>query len=304
MEENNVTEGLEKSMGEWNRIAEIVRQEGYSDVELQAILRELYNLLEGDLSIPCERELLFRAINRALRMLKVKVEEQGKKEGTKILLETLRYLLHREFFNVDALNLLLRELKVPYHYVLNENTPLQRGVFKSGYIKEHKEKMKFDRIFISHSSKDREIANAFVGLLEDIGLGVDEIFYSSLTEYGVSLGENIVDTIKRELSNKKVHVVFLLSQNYYDSVICLNEMGAAWVMQHTYTSILLPGYEYKNIQGAIDAGRIGIKLDSNQAELRDRLVEFRNQIQNEFALASLDERKWNRKLDEFFERIQ
>ena len=290
-------------MGEWNRIAEIVRQEGYSDVELQTILRELYNLLESDLSIPCERELLIRAINRSLRMLKVKVEEKGKKEGTKFLLEALRYLLHEDFFDVDALNLLLKEIKVPYHYVLNKDTPLKKGIFKLGYVRECKEKMKYDRIFISHSSKDREITNAFVELLEDIGLGVDEIFYSSLAEYGVSLGENIVDAIKRELSNKKVHVVFLLSQNYYDSVICLNEMGAAWVMQHTYTSLLLPGYEYKNIKGAIDAGCIGIKLDGDQSELRDRLIEFRNQIQKEFCLAPLDERKWNRKLDNFVERV-
>lgn len=289
-------------MGEWNKIAALIRQKNYTDADLKNILRCWYSLLNEDLSIPNEREVLYRATNRALRMLKEKTE----KEGDSVLLETLRYLLHKDLFDSDCLNQFLKEIEVRYHYVSKKGTPLQNGEFKSGYKKERKNKMnnKYDHLFISHSSEDHGIANAFVELLEDIGLGVDDMFYSSLAEYGVSLGENIVDVIKRKLSNKKVHVVFMLSQNYYGSVMCLNEMGAAWVMQHTYTSILLPGYEYKEIKGAIDAGQIGIKLDGDQTELKARMVEFRNKIQEEFLLPPMDENRWNRKLDNFLTKIK
>lgn len=121
---------------------------------------------------------------------------------------------------------------------------------------------------------------------------------------GYPWGENIVDTIKNRLFGKKVHVIFMLSQNYYTSVMCLNEMGAAWILQHTYTSILLPGYEYRNIKGAIDAGKVGIKLDGDPAELRARLIQLRNQIQKEFRLPPMDEITWNRKLDYFMNCIK
>lgn len=163
---------------------------------------------------------------------------------------------------------------------------------------------KFDCLFISHSCEDRKISDAFVEFMESIGLSQNQIFYSSMPEHGIPLGENIVDAIKSKLFGKKVHVIFMLSQNYYTSVMCLNEMGAAWILQHTYTSILLPGYEYRNIKGAIDAGKIGIKLDGDPAELRARLIQFRSQIQEEFCLPPIDEITWNRKLDNFMNYIK
>ena len=55
----------------------------------------------------------------------------------------------------------------------------------------------------------------------------------------------------------------MLSDNYYKSPACLNEMGAAWVLKKEYRSILLPGFDYKEIEGAINPRKIGIKLDDD-----------------------------------------
>lgn len=289
-------------MEPWNKIVVLLHQKGYQNIDLKIILRRWCKLLGNNMMIPNEQDKIYRTINNVLRMLKAKVNQ----EGQGVFLELLRCLLHEEYFDVDELNQLLLDIQLPYHYTLNENTVLQNGVFKPGYKKGGGESMEreYDRIFISHSYEDRNTADAFVELLEDIGLGVDEIFYSSLTEYGVSLGKNIADTIKREFIDKKVFVVFMLSQNYYNSIMCLNEMGAAWVMQHDYSSIILPGYEYQDIKGAIDAGRIGIKLDGARMEVKARLIEFRDQMQKGFCLPKLDERIWNRKVEDFLKKVK
>ncbi len=288
-------------MDVWNRIVELLSQKNYSAADLKIILRRWQKILGNNTQIPNEPDRIYKAMTNALRLLKT---NEGK-NGEAHIPEILRCLLHEKHFSVSELNKVLKEFHLPYQYVLSGETSLQNGVFRQKQENLGREVMQrqYDRLFISHSYEDRNIIEAFVELLEDIGLGSNEIFYSSLPEYGVSLDENIADAIKREFTDKKVYTVFMLSQNYYNSVMCLNEMGAVWVMQHAYSSILLPGYEFKEIRGAIDAGRIGIKLDGERSEVRSRLIEFRDRIQNDFCLQKLDERVWNRKLDKFFSKI-
>lgn len=288
-------------MNVWSRIASVIPEKGYSEADLKAILRGWSSLLNDNYGVPDGRDALHTLINHTLQKLKLKSE----KEEETILLETLRCMLHKEYFPADDLNQFMKEAGVRYHYVIKKNMRLQEGDFKAGYRKERKRKMEeFDCLFISHAYADHEIVDLFVEFLTNMGLKNEQIFYSSLPEYGVLLGENIADTIQKRLSNKKVHVIFMLSQNYYDSHMCLNEMGAAWVLQHTYTSILLPGFAYEKINGAIKAGNIGMKLDEDQGNLKVRLVQLRKQLQREFALPEMDEITWTRKMENFLNRIK
>lgn len=287
-------------MDAWEKLALIIPQKNYSDADLKLILRGWRNLLNDCFEIPDERKTLYQVIYYTLQKLKSKSGENT------VLLEALRYMLHKEHFGKDELNLFLAESSVQYHYVLKKNQPLQNGEFKSGYKKERRQKMneKFDCVFISHAYADREINNLFVDLLEDIGLKKEQIFYSSLPEYGVVLGDNIADAIRIKLSSKKVHMIYMLSKNYYKSVMCLNEMGAAWILQHTYTAVLLPGFKYRKIEGAVDPGNLGMKLDGDEGELKGRLIHLRNQLQQEFCLPSMDEMIWNRKVDNFLSAVR
>lgn len=159
------------------------------------------------------------------------------------------------------------------------------------------------KLFISHSSLDKEYVKSFIELLEDIGLDERQIFCSSLPEYGVKLDSDIYQTLKEEFQKYELHVVFLLSENYYTSAACLNEMGAAWVLQKKYTTILLPGFEYKQVKGAVDPRRISIKLDGDMDELKARLGELNKNLTEEFSLPTMGAAKWERKRNEFLENI-
>lgn len=157
------------------------------------------------------------------------------------------------------------------------------------------------KLFISHSNDDLKYVKYFVELLEDIGLGEDDLFCSSLREYGVPLNEDIYEYLKRQFKNNDLIVIFMLSNNYYSSVACLNEMGAAWILQSDYYSILLPGFDFNKIKGAINPNRISIKLDNE--ELSPFLNDLKCDLCSKFSI-KINDNKWERVRNTFIDKIR
>lgn len=93
------------------------------------------------------------------------------------------------------------------------------------------------------------------------------------------------------------------SENYYQSVASLNEMGAAWVLLNKYTSILLPGFNYSEINGAIDPRDIALKLDADEDEVNQRLLELCDMLSDEFQLNRIALPKWERIRSRFKDAI-
>lgn len=153
-------------------------------------------------------------------------------------------------------------------------------------------------IFISHSSIDIDYVNSFVELLEDIGFkGRSMIFCSSVSGYGIPKGKHIYEYLKEQF-NKELHVIYLLSENYYNSPACLNEMGATWVKSMHHTAILTPGFKYSQIRGAIDASRIWINMND-----KDRITELKDELLGEFELEDLNANYWERKREKFINNV-
>lgn len=159
------------------------------------------------------------------------------------------------------------------------------------------------RIFISHSSKDEKYVSCLVRLLDNIGLREEHIFCSSIPGYGIKLGDDIYDHLKKEFQEHNLHVIFVLSDHYYDSAACLNEMGASWVLQKKYTSILLPDFEFKNIKGAINPYKIGLRLANDSLDVKEKLGHLKNEIINEFKLSSISDIRWEEMRDSFIKSI-
>jgi hypothetical protein len=95
------------------------------------------------------------------------------------------------------------------------------------------------KIFISHSSKDAPIVKKFIDHVLKLGLGItnEEIFCTSADGIGVKSGEDFKKRIYEELKNAKM-VIQILTKNYRTSEICLNEMGAAWVLSSLVVPII------------------------------------------------------------------
>lgn len=163
----------------------------------------------------------------------------------------------------------------------------------SGTIEEEKKsKMK---IFISHSSEDKEYGDILLELLRGLGLNRDEIIYTSNDLYGIPLGKKIYYYL-RENIDTDVHIIFLLSDNYFQSVACMNEMGATWLAQKEYTVIGIPGFNFtcKSFQDCcIDSKEMGLIMDNYI-----RITEFKGIIESEFG-KRIDDLEWQALLEKY-----
>ena len=106
------------------------------------------------------------------------------------------------------------------------------------------------RYFISHCVKDKVYATCVMELLEAMGVHSDDIFCCSADGNGIPIGEDWKSYLHKEL-NDNTFVIFLLSENFYKSPVCLCEMGAAWIMTKEHAPILIPPAGYHNLQGVI-----------------------------------------------------
>ena len=137
-------------------------------------------------------------------------------------------------------------------------------------------------LFISHSSADETIVAGLVEMLRTIGFNNKNLFCSSVPGYDIPEGEDIYDFLQAKLIGYDLFVVFVLSESYYKSAACLNEMGAAWVLKANYSTIILPGFQIPDIKGAVNPRKMAIVLEDAKRvrgklnQLKDRLIEFFN----------------------------
>lgn len=147
------------------------------------------------------------------------------------------------------------------------------------------------KIFISHSSEDKQICTAFVELLETIGIPEDKILYTSSSRHGIPGDYNIFEYLRKNLS-QEITVFYMLSDNYYRSAYCLNEMGATWITQNNFSIFLLPNFDGE-IKGVIDKNKKGYKL-SDSIEL----ISLKNRLQQQFN-CTVSEYKWEEAKNKF-----
>lgn len=122
----------------------------------------------------------------------------------------------------------------------------------------------YNKIFISHSSKDQSIIDSFVERILRLSCGYDlsEIVYTSKQMTGVEPGEHILSFIKENILTSGL-VLFMISQNYKRSEVCLNEMGVAWALDKRIVPILLPDTSFNDI-GWLTSLNKAIKINDNE----------------------------------------
>lgn len=156
-------------------------------------------------------------------------------------------------------------------------------------------------IFISHASKDKEIADALVDIILQgaLSVSIDKIFCVSTDGTKIKSGADWRDSIKGSLLSAKINFL-IITPNYKESEVCLNEMGAAWVMG----AIVLP-----MIVDPINYRTVGIIQEPNQIEkLLDEksLDRIRDIVQEKLEIPStqIKSDRWTMKKKEFLIRVK
>ena len=139
------------------------------------------------------------------------------------------------------------------------------------------------KIFITHSSNDAEYGELLVELLRNLGLKENKIIFTSNIAFGIPVGQNIFHWLKSQIAEKPF-VIYLLSENYYKSIACLNEMGAAWMIENEHAAIFTPEFniaskEFQN--GALDPREIGFRINDEE-----RIHSFISLLSNHFEISN------------------
>ncbi|MBR4319721.1 MAG: hypothetical protein IKP69_06700 [Oscillospiraceae bacterium] len=190
------------------------------------------------------------------------------------------------------------------HYTLNQNEAqiiletivrLKHELFPDNY----------EKIFISHREKDKEQVHAFMELLHVIGIplpldgGESVIFCSSHPEAYIQNGNLIDEEVKKQFHNHK-HTFYILwyTDNYFESQPCLNEAGAVWVMNKKYQEITSPNFSRAKISSLLDTQKLSFCSSD-----KNRLNDFKKQIENMFSLPSINQNSWEMARDNFINKM-
>lgn len=171
------------------------------------------------------------------------------------------------------------------------------SIYSSGNVNEFSNK-RGKKIFISHSSKDRDIVEKFLDhiLLLGIGLPTEDIFCTSIEDLAIKNGEDIRNHIHINIQNADFSIM-LISDNYKKSEICLNEMGAVWAYSNNVRYYLLPNVNFD---------KIGWLCNTNQAEKLFNSIVL-DSLKNELtSFYSLEDKgtTWSRQRETFLSTYQ
>lgn len=161
------------------------------------------------------------------------------------------------------------------------------------------------KIFISHKTEEKAFVEELVSLIEFvIGPDKDRIFCSSVGGYDIRPGKEILSELKRQFTDYDVLFIVVHSKQYYNSAICLNEMGAAWVLGTDFISFLTADCKYSMLKGAIDSKYMSIKVNDSQDTVVSKLNSFKDFLLEKFSIenGSFNVTRWENKRNEFIAR--
>lgn len=155
-------------------------------------------------------------------------------------------------------------------------------------------------VFISHASRDKEIVDAFIDLILHGALSVpiDEIFCVSTDGTKIESGADWRDSINESLLSAKVNFL-IITPNYKESEVCLNEMGAAWVTSATVLPLIVEPISYKTVGIIQEPNQIEKLLDEKSLDRIKDIIQEKLDISP--ALIKSD--RWTVKKKEFLIRL-
>ena len=139
-------------------------------------------------------------------------------------------------------------------------------------------------IFISHSSRDREIASKLIQVLRNsLNISSQEIRCTSVPGYKLQGGVNTDETLREEVGSCKV-MIGIISISSLESIYVLFELGARWGMKLPFKPVVYDDQIFKEIKGPLN--NLHIINISNDSEVFQLLEEIAHDLGREIAHSS------------------
>jgi hypothetical protein len=136
------------------------------------------------------------------------------------------------------------------------------------------------KIFISHSSRDADLAEAIVNLLRNaLNILPEDIRCTSVDGYRLPAGVGIDEQLRNEVSESEIFVA-LLSKASLQSSYVMFELGARWGIKKHLFPLLVPGLDPSNLRGPVAT------LNSLKCDSHAQMEQFIHEVSLRLDLAS------------------
>ncbi|MFN8394072.1 MAG: toll/interleukin-1 receptor domain-containing protein [Bacteroidia bacterium] len=157
------------------------------------------------------------------------------------------------------------------------------------------------RIFISHASKDQDLATHFVKyyLRDGLEIPMDQVFYTSHPATTIDVGDNFRDRIKQAIKDAGL-VILLISENFKQSQYCIAEMGAAWVLDKIMIPICIPPFD------RVGSGQLLGPLQYIDVNNKHGMTALRDQLVKKYGVGKIPENSvhFTEALDDFMRKAE
>lgn len=183
----------------------------------------------------------------------------------------------------------------PIHPALIPPQMIINRAYVESFIGAGEERERDGCIFISHSSKDKNLVEEFHDKILLLGMGIpkERIKCTSIDGRGIQNGVKMREWIHEQITDCDL-AFMMISPAYLDSQICLNEMGAIWALDKKVKILLLPGVDYKSIGWLEEVRQAGLIGDDSTL---DKLAEELKSILQ----LNVDLTEWGRNKKKFLQ---
>jgi len=112
------------------------------------------------------------------------------------------------------------------------------------------------KVFISHSSKNKEIADHLCAFIARLGVKDENIFCSSVIGKGIDNGQQLNKAIADAITKSSL-LIFILSYDFLSSSYCVEELGVGWFLAQrgdvTCYYLVLPDIDMSDILGFVNS---------------------------------------------------
>jgi len=131
-----------------------------------------------------------------------------------------------------------------------------------------------------------------------IGLGLEDkdIFCTSLVGTDIRSGEDFKRAIQKELQQCTA-VIQIITKLYKESEVCMNEMGAAWILDKPVIPFILDPIRFESV------GFIHITDQILKLNKADDLHKFRDDHEDIVGRKPFKSAVYNRQINEFLEVV-
>lgn len=129
-------------------------------------------------------------------------------------------------------------------------------------------------IFLSHSSRDRSLADKLADLLTSgCAVNPNDILCTTLEGKGIPAGTpSFIEYLRQQIQEPKL-VILLLSENFFASQFCLCELGAVWGMGLPNFPLVVPPMDKGKLKATLAVAQAGeVNNGAYLDELRDAVL--------------------------------